>query len=130
MTSLKLAIGASVLLAASGHAAVIASFDDLVAPPAVDSATGLQYTNFTDSLVYQGVTWDAELHRRRRRLPRGDRRPAVRHRPFRPLLRHQPWRRVGPDDHHHRGPERRLVRPATSITASPKAAPTRSRSWP
>lgn len=59
MTSLKLAIGASVLLAASGHAAVIASFDDLVAPPAVDSATGLQYTNFTDSLVYQGVTWDA-----------------------------------------------------------------------
>lgn len=58
-TTLKLALGASVLAAASSHAAVVATFDDLVAPPAVDSATGLQYTNFTNSLDYQGVTWDA-----------------------------------------------------------------------
>jgi len=59
--SLKLAIGASVLAAASGHAAVIATFDDLDAPPALDSASGLQYTNFTNSLDYQGVTWDADF---------------------------------------------------------------------
>jgi hypothetical protein len=61
MTSLKLAIGASVLLAASGHAAVIATFDDLDAPPPLDSASGLQYTNATNSLDYQGVTWDADF---------------------------------------------------------------------
>jgi hypothetical protein len=61
MTSLKLAVGASVLLAASGHAAVIATFDDLDAPPPLDSASGLQYTNATNSLDYQGVTWDADF---------------------------------------------------------------------
>lgn len=61
ISSLKLAIGASVLAAASGHAAVIATFDDLDAPPALDSASGLQYTNFTNSLDYRGVTWDADF---------------------------------------------------------------------
>jgi hypothetical protein len=55
--SLTLALGAS-LLAASASAGVVATFDDLDFPPAIDSATGLQYTNASNSLVYQGITWD------------------------------------------------------------------------
>lgn len=60
-STFKLAICASVLAAAGSQAAVVATFDDLVAPPALDSASGLQYTNFTNSLDYQGVTWDADF---------------------------------------------------------------------
>ncbi|SHH71531.1 PEP-CTERM sorting domain-containing protein [Massilia sp. CF038] len=61
MTTLKLACAASVFTAAASQAAVIASFDDLIAPPAADSATGLQYTNPDNSLLYQGVSWDADF---------------------------------------------------------------------
>lgn len=56
---LKLALGATVFSAAASQAGVVASFDDLAFPPALDSATGLQYTNAFNSLDYQGVSWDA-----------------------------------------------------------------------
>lgn len=59
LKSLRLAMCATMLIASASHASVVATFDDLDAPPALDSATGLQYTNAFDSLVYQGVTWDA-----------------------------------------------------------------------
>lgn len=59
LTSLKLAMCATLLIASASQASVVATFDDLDAPPALDSATGLQYTNAFDSLVYKGVTWDA-----------------------------------------------------------------------
>lgn len=61
LTSLRLAVCATMLIASASHASVVATFDDLDAPPAPDSATGLQYTNAFNSLVYQGVTWDARL---------------------------------------------------------------------
>lgn len=44
-----------------GHAGVIASFDDLDLPPALNAGTGLQYTNASNSLIYQGVSWDANF---------------------------------------------------------------------
>jgi len=56
---LRLAACATLLIASASQASVVATFDDLDSPPALDSATGLQYTNAFDSLVYQGVTWDA-----------------------------------------------------------------------
>lgn len=56
---LRLAVCATLSIATACQASVVATFDDLDAPPAQDSATGLQYTNAFDSLVYQGVTWDA-----------------------------------------------------------------------
>jgi hypothetical protein len=61
LTSLRLAVCATMLIATASQASVVATFDDLDAPPALDSATGLQYTNAFDSLVYQGVTWDARF---------------------------------------------------------------------
>jgi hypothetical protein len=61
LNTLKLAVSACVLTATTGHAGVLASFDDLAAPPPVDSGTGLQYTNAFDSLVYQGVLWDKDF---------------------------------------------------------------------
>ena len=59
LTSLRLAVCATMLIACASQASVVATFDDLDAPPALDSATGLQYTNAFDSLEYKGVTWDA-----------------------------------------------------------------------
>ncbi len=59
LNTLKLALAASAFAAASSHAGVVATFDDLDAPPAPDSGTALQYTNATNSLLYQGVQWDA-----------------------------------------------------------------------
>ncbi len=61
LKTLKLAICASLLVAGAGQAGVVATFDDLDAPPARDSGTGLQYTNASDSLLYQGVQWDARF---------------------------------------------------------------------
>ncbi|GAB2852173.1 hypothetical protein GCM10027277_20650 [Pseudoduganella ginsengisoli] len=54
---------AAMLLGAALHAsaAAIATFDDLPNPPAINTGTGLQYTNFTNSLDYAGVTWDARF---------------------------------------------------------------------
>lgn len=59
LTSLRLAVCATLLIASASQASVVATFDDLDAPPALDSATGLQYTNAFNSLEYKGVTWDA-----------------------------------------------------------------------
>lgn len=47
--------------AAPATAGVIATFDDLPFPPPLDSATGLQWTNSSSSLEYQGVNWDARF---------------------------------------------------------------------
>jgi hypothetical protein len=41
------------------QAANVATFDDLALPPALNSGTGLQFTNGSNSLVYKGATWDA-----------------------------------------------------------------------
>jgi hypothetical protein len=60
-TSLKLAIGATLLLASASQASVVATFDDLEVPPPIDSASGLQYTNTSNSLMYRGVSWDADF---------------------------------------------------------------------
>ncbi|WP_431478063.1 hypothetical protein [Massilia eburnea] len=49
------------ITAAPAMASVIATFDDLPFPPALDSATGIQWTNATASLDYQGVIWDARF---------------------------------------------------------------------
>lgn len=59
--TLRLAVCACVLAASNSHAGVLASFDDLAAPPARDSGTGLQYANAPDGLVYQGVLWDDDF---------------------------------------------------------------------
>ncbi len=61
LSTLKLAVGASVLLAAAAHADTVATFDNLQAPPALNGATGLQWTNSSASLQYAGVTWDARF---------------------------------------------------------------------
>lgn len=39
----------------------VATFDDLPAPPALDSASGLQWTNGAAGSIYQGVTWDSHF---------------------------------------------------------------------
>jgi hypothetical protein len=39
----------------------LVTFDDLPAPPATDSATGLFFAN-NDSALYQGVTWDSRVN--------------------------------------------------------------------
>lgn len=49
---------AAFITAAPAMASVIATFDDLPLPPALDSASGIQWTNATASLEYQGVIWD------------------------------------------------------------------------
>ena len=53
----KLGLLCASFCAASSHAA-IASFDDLALPPALNAGSGLQYTNPSNSLLYQGVLWD------------------------------------------------------------------------
>lgn len=60
-TCLKLAIAAAMLLAGASQASVVATFDDLELPPPIGSASGLQYTNTSNSLMYQGVSWDADF---------------------------------------------------------------------
>lgn len=52
-------VTAMILACASAHAA-LATFDDLVAPPALDSATGLFFANGASS-SYGGVTWDSRF---------------------------------------------------------------------
>ena len=59
-THFRLAFGAAMLAGACAtHAGALATFDDLPLPPPLNSATGLQFTNAGNSLVYQGVTWAA-----------------------------------------------------------------------
>lgn len=45
--------------ALASQAANVATFDDLALPPALNSGTGLQFTNGSNSLAYKGATWDA-----------------------------------------------------------------------
>lgn len=61
LNSLKVACGATLFVAGIAQASVLATFDDLPLPPALNSGTGLQYTNATNSLVYQGLSWDARF---------------------------------------------------------------------
>ncbi len=60
-TLTPLALCAALCTGGASQAAVVATFDDLAFPPALDSATGLQYTNAFNSLLYQGVSWDADF---------------------------------------------------------------------
>lgn len=52
---------AALAVAAPAQAALIATFDDLPFPPAVDSATTIQWTNPSSSLEYKGIIWDARF---------------------------------------------------------------------
>lgn len=60
-TKIKAILLTTCLSTSLGHAGVIASFDDLDLPPALNSSTGLQFTNASNSLIYQGVNWDANF---------------------------------------------------------------------
>ena len=54
---------ATLAFAVSGAACgdtLLATFDDLPTPPALDAGTGLYFAN-ADSLVYQGITWDSRF---------------------------------------------------------------------
>jgi len=57
----KLILCGAFITAAPAMANVIATFDDLPSPPALDSASGLQWTNGADGLVYHGITWDSRF---------------------------------------------------------------------
>ena len=57
----QLIVCGAFITAAPAMASVIATFDDLPFPPALDSATGIQWTNASSSLEYQGVIWDARF---------------------------------------------------------------------
>lgn len=61
LNSLKIALGA-MLVSGASHANVLATFDDLSLPPALNTATGLQYTNAFNSLDYQGIAWDSRFN--------------------------------------------------------------------
>ena len=61
MKALKTLVSLGALLWASASAqAALVTFDDLVAPPPVDSATGLFFANGASS-TYGGVTWDSRF---------------------------------------------------------------------
>jgi len=57
----KLILCGAFITAAPAMAGIVATFDDLPAPPALDSASGLQWTNGAAGLLYQGVTWDSRF---------------------------------------------------------------------
>lgn len=57
----QLIVCSAFIAAAPAMAGVVATFDDLPFPPALDSASGIQWTNSTASLEYQGVIWDARF---------------------------------------------------------------------
>ncbi len=62
MNSIHLLMGTMLLHTSIAQAAIVASFDDLALPPAVTTSTGLQYTNTINSLIYQGISWDAAFN--------------------------------------------------------------------
>jgi hypothetical protein len=62
MNSIHLLMGAMLLHTSIAQAAIVASFDDLALPPDVTTSTGLQYTNTINSLIYQGISWDAAFN--------------------------------------------------------------------
>jgi len=57
--SMNLLLGTMLLCTSIAQAAVVATFDDLPLSPDVTTSTGLQYTNTNNSLIYQGISWDA-----------------------------------------------------------------------
>ena len=57
----KLILCGAFFASAPAMAGIVASFDDLPSPPALDSGSGLQWTNGAAGLLYQGVTWDARF---------------------------------------------------------------------
>ncbi|MGW8392382.1 hypothetical protein [Pseudoduganella sp. HUAS MS19] len=57
----RLIVSGVLITASPAMAGVIATFDDLQFPPARDSATGIQWTNSSASLEYQGITWDSRF---------------------------------------------------------------------
>ncbi|WP_154668109.1 hypothetical protein [Pseudoduganella violaceinigra] len=57
----QLMLCAAIIISAPATAGVVATFDDLPAPPALDSGAGLQWTNGANGLLYQGVTWDSRF---------------------------------------------------------------------
>ncbi len=59
--ALRIVLGGAVLLAGVSHADTLATFDNLPLPPALTGASGLQYTNTSNSLVYEGIAWDAHF---------------------------------------------------------------------
>lgn len=54
----QLALCAAIVAGGPAQAGVLATFDDLLFPPALDSSTTIQWTNPSNSLEYQGVLWD------------------------------------------------------------------------
>lgn len=62
LTSLKLALGATVMIASAAHAGVVATFEGLPTAPAVAGATGLEYANGSGGLNYLGVSWDPDFY--------------------------------------------------------------------
>ncbi len=60
-TLIKVTLLAATFATSVSHAGVLASFEDLQLPPALNTGTGLQYTNTSNSLLYQGVAWDANF---------------------------------------------------------------------
>ena len=56
----KLVSVTAMILACASAQASLATFDDLVAPPALDSATGLFFANGASS-SYGGVSWDSRF---------------------------------------------------------------------
>jgi len=59
-TAAVAAAAAALLTAGAAGATVIATFDDLPSPPALDGSTGLQFAN-SNSLSYLGITWDGNF---------------------------------------------------------------------
>jgi hypothetical protein len=55
------AVLATLALSIPARAGLVATFDDLPFPPALDSATTIQWTNPANSLEYQGIVWDARF---------------------------------------------------------------------
>ena len=62
MNSIHLLMGAMLLQTSIAQAAIVASFDDLALQPDVTTNIGLQYTNTINSLIYQGILWDASFN--------------------------------------------------------------------
>lgn len=57
----SLVLSLAALSSGLAQADTLAGFEDLVSPPALNSGAGLQYTNPDNSLLYQGVLWDARF---------------------------------------------------------------------
>lgn len=61
ITKIKAVLFSAFLVSSLSHAGIVAHFDDLESPPPLNSATGLQFTNGSNSLLYKEVVWDANF---------------------------------------------------------------------